>query len=351
MKKTVFIGSYTTPEAAGIRRAVIDTCEGTILPLPVVPGVGNPIYFAENKAKDRLYVAQGESPDAGRASGGTLAVYAVGADFGLKLLDSRRFDFSVPCHISLNPAGTKLLFAEYSLAHAGVLDLNADGTFAPGNGVVVHHEGRGPNAKRQESAHCHCAVASPDGATLFVCDLGTDTVNAYDLASPGLAPRPGLDFHALPGYGPRHLIFNAAGDRAYLVYELASAVQSFAFADGALKPLQEPLSMLPPGCACETKAAAIRLSPSGRWLLASNRGHDSVAAFRVADDGTLADAPAISKLTGSFPRDFDFVGGTDCVILGHKMSDNVGLYRFDEATGTLARLDATLEMPRPLAFI
>lgn len=349
MNKTTFIGSYTTPDKSGICIASIDSATGAIKRIGAVEGIGNPIYFALGKSATRLYVAQAKSPDAERTSGGTLAVYDVASGSAPRLLDSITFDFTVPCHISLNHAGTKLLFAEYSKANAGFVELDANGCF--GAATVVHHEGHGPNAKRQEAAHCHCAVVSPDDTTLFVCDLGTDTVNAYDITGSGLEPMHERDFHAIPGYGPRHLVFNAAGNRAYLVYELASAVQSFAVVNGAISPLQEPLSMLPPGCDVETKAAAIRISPSGKWLLASNRGHDSIAAFRIKDDGTLADDPTISKLTGSFPRDFDFVGGTDCVVVGHKMSDNVGTYRFDEATGALTRLGSTYEMPRPLAFI
>ena len=349
MKKTLLIGSYTTPETAGIRRVEVDTEAGSIELLENIPGIGNPIYFAVDAARGRLYVTQGASPTADRGSDGTLVAYALDGDFRPSLLCARSFPFTIPCHVSLDRGRGRLFFAEYARAYAGYVPLNADGTFAA-ESAMVHHEGHGPNAKRQEAAHCHCVVSAPDGRTLFVCDLGTDTVNAYDLSAPGLAPIPGADFHCAPGLGPRHLVFDASGARAYVVYELGSAVKAFAFEDGRLAPLQEPLSMLPEDFDGETKAAAIRLSPDGEWLLASNRGHDSIAAFRRRADGTLDPHPTISPLTGSFPRDFDFVGGTDCVIVGHKLSDNVGLYRFDAATGALARLPGTLETPRPLAF-
>lgn len=350
MLKTLLIGSYTTPETAGIRRVEVDTDAGEIRLLENVPGIGNPIYFAVDAARSRLYAAQGASPEAGRGSDGTLAAYALDDDFRPRLLCARSFPFTIPCHVSLDRERSRLFFAEYAKAYAGYIPLDANGAFADG-AAMAHHEGHGPNAKRQEAAHCHCAVASPNGRTLFVCDLGTDTVNAYDLVAPGLAPIPDADFHCAPGLGPRHLVFDASGSRAYVVYELGSAVQPFAFREGRLNPIQEPLSMLPKGFDGETKAAAIRISPDGEWVLASNRGHDSIAAFRRRADGTLDPNPTISPLTGSFPRDFDFVGGTDCVIVGHKLSDNVGLYRFDASSGALSRLPGTLETPRPLAFI
>lgn len=343
------IGSYTSAPRHEIARVKVDAREGAITAMAPIRGVGSPIYFARNRAGDRLYVAQTPEPNSDRLSHGAVAAYSVNGEFDARPVGLVEFPFSVPCHISLTHDGSKLLFAEYSAAHAGAVAINADGGF--GEVAIVHHEGSGPNKKRQASAHCHCAVASPDDRFMFVCDLGTDTVNAYGLDTfPALSPRHDLDFHAEPGLGPRHLVFDASGKRAYIVYELGSAVQALSYDAGRLAPLQPPLSMLPGDFAGETKAAAIRISPCGRWLLASNRGHDSIAAFRINGDGTLCASPVISPLTGHFPRDFAFVNG-ECLIVGHKLSDNVGLYRFDPATGAITRMDATYEMPRPLAFV
>lgn len=351
MKTILAIGSYTTPEAPGIRLAEIDTDAGTIRQTGLLDGVGNPIYFAVDCGRSLLYAVQSRTPDSGRATGGTVAAYRIAADKTLAPLDALSFDFTVPCHVSLSHDGKRLFFAEYAKAYAGAIALNADGTFDKGSVALAHHEGKGPNQARQESAHCHCTVETPDGQTLYVCDLGIDAVKAYAAAGPGLDPLPARDFRCPPGSGPRHLLFGADGRFAWLVYELGSAVQAFAVADGAITPLQDPLTMLPAGFNGQTKAAAIRVSPCGKWLLASNRGHDSIAAYRIAEDGRLFGGPVVSKLTGSFPRDFDFVAGTDCVAVCHKLSDEVCLYRFDGANGTLARLPGELKMPRPLALM
>ncbi len=344
-----FIGRYTNTRY-GINHVVV-TDDGGLEPAGVTEGVDNPIYFAINRAKDRLYVVEGAVIDGPRATNGAVAVYAIAKDFSLSLLDKRAFPFSVPCYIALDHAEKAVLFAEYSGAHACVMGLRPDGTFEPGDGVRVHHEGHGPNPKRQESAHAHCTITSPDDTLLFVCDLGLDTVFAYDFTSwrDGLRRRPESDIHTAPGAGPRHLLFDATGRFAYLVNELDSTVQSLAF-DGTRFTALQTLSMLPPGFKGETKAAAIRLSPDGRWLLASNRGHDSIAAYAVGADGRLSETPAISFLTGHFPRDFAFVPGTEYVLCCHKLSDELALYRFNATTGLLARLPATLAMERPLAI-
>ena len=349
MAAYAFIGHYTSTQF-GIHHVAV-TDDGRLEAANVTEAVDNPIYVAVNAAKNRLYVAQGAVLGANRASNGAVAVYAVAADKTLTLLDSRPLPFSVPCYIALDRAETALVYAEYSYAHAGVIGLRPDGTFEPGDGVRVHHEGHGPNPVRQEAAHAHCAVTSPDNALLLVCDLGLDTVLAYDFASwrDGLRRRPEADIRTAPGAGPRHILFDASGRFAYIVNELASTVQALAF-DGTRFAALQTLSMLPDGFAGETKAAAIRLSLDGRWLLASNRGHDSIAAFAVGTDGRLAEKPVISALTGHFPRDFAFVPGTDFVLCCHKLSDELALYRFDSATGKLTRLPATLALERPLAI-
>ena len=200
---------------------------------------------------------------------------------------------------------------------------------------------------KKEAAHVHCTIPVPDGKLLFVCDLGLDVVAAYE--PEGLARLPECDYRTEPGAGPRHLVFAPSGRNAYLVNELASTVQSFSFDGRRLTPTRT-LQMLPDGFGGDSKAAAIRISPDGRWVLASNRGHDSIAAFAIADDGSISGPPVISPLTGRFPRDFAFVPGTDIVLCCHKLSDELATYRFDSADGSLSRLGGTLAFERPLAI-
>lgn len=353
METIMLAGSYTASrEEAKIRRLSIDPGKGTVKELaPATDGVGNPIYFALNRAKTRLYAARSFTPESGRTGNGTISVYALDSTLAARELDSATFDFTVPCHISLSHDEKRLYFAEYSMAHAGFVPLDGDGLFLKDSAAVVRHSGSGPNKERQESAHCHQALESPCGKYLFVCDLGIDKVVCYGIKDGGLERVEDGGLGAPAGYGPRHMVFNGAGDRAYIVYELASKVQALRAEGARLIPMGSPISMLGENAKSPTKAAAIRLSPSGKWLLASNRGDDSIAAFRVREDGSLMDKPVISPLDGAFPRDFAFIGKTDALIAGHKLSDSIALYRFSEETGDVRRTSEILPVPKPLAFI
>ena len=111
-------------------------------------------------------------------------------------------------------------------------------------------------------------------------------------------------------------------------------------------------SMLPEGCALketETKAAAIKLTADGKILMASNRGHDSIAFYAVNEDGTLT-LKNIAKLTGKFPRDFELMPGEKFMVVGHKMSNEIQVYAFDREKCELKAVGEPIPCWRPLCF-
>ena len=115
--------------------------------------------------------------------------------------------------------------------------------------------------------------------------------------------------------------------------------------------------MLPEGCTLketETKAAAIKLTADGKILMASNRGHDSIAFFAVNEDGTLVQKN-VAKLTGKFPRDFELMPGEKFMVVGHKMSNEIQVYEiqvyaFDREKCELKAVGAPIPCWRPLCF-
>ena len=110
--------------------------------------------------------------------------------------------------------------------------------------------------------------------------------------------------------------------------------------------------MLPAGCTlkpADTKAAAIKLTADGKLLMASNRGHDSIAFYAVNDDGTLT-LKNVAKLTGKFPRDFELMPGEKFMVVGHKMSNEIQVYAFDREKCELKPVGEPIPCWRPLCF-
>ena len=354
----LFVGSNNEDAGDGLRTLRIDPTSGVVSEVSRVRDAKNPIYLAVSSDAKWLYAVEDVSehvPDCPAGRPGGVSSFRVEADGFLTRVASVALAPTVPCHVSLSADGTRLAWAEYRKAHAGVVALGDGGALSPV--ASVHHEGRGPNPVRQESAHCHWAGFAPDDRTILVCDLGLDRVFAYECDEAAGTMRhivPSRDYVAPGGHGPRHIAFLPGTDLAGLVCELASTATLLRIPrDGGPIAALDSHSLLPEGWSGTTKAAAIRFSPDGKWLLASNRGHDSVAAFRVdADAGTLSAGP-ISRLDGPFPRDFAFVpGGHGLVVLGHKLAGEVAVYRFDSATGALSRVPGvSYRMEKPLAFV
>ena len=250
----------------------------------------------------------------------------------------------VPCHISISPDGVRLGYACYGSATAGTLSI------AGGNLRDVTHDrfGLGPNRRRQEKPHAHSAVFTPDGMHVGVADLGKDRIFFYGADT--MAPVPAMTIAADPGDGPRHSIWSRDGRFLFVVNELSSTVMSFAF-DGVGFSRVGKWSMLPENCPVDSKAAAIKLTADGRVLMASNRGYDSIAFYDVdAAKGTLS-LRNIAKIDGSFPRDFELMPNEKFMIVGHKKSDEICMYRFDRKNCSLEPVGDRIKAWKPLCFV
>ncbi len=338
MKRIVYIGSNTDAKREGVRILAVDEATGAIEMRRVLT-VENAIYMAISADGARLYLSK---------TGPTgLAAYRVKGD-GLEPFDFVPTSETVPCHVSLSPDGRTLAFAEYSHGTAGLVNLNADGSFDKASlKQVTLVDPVGPNQPRQDRPHAHCALFTPDSKYLCVVDLGTDRVNVYDREMRPLADR---SFVTKPaGAGPRHIVFHPNGKFAFVIFELLNLVTSYRFADGRFEAVQQ-LPLLPEGYADFSKAAAIKFSPDGRQLFCSNRGHDSLAVFDV-DAGTGYLTPrGIVKLGGAYPRDFGFLPDGKTLVACLKMSGIVRTYRYDAAACSLVPLAETDGLHRPLYF-
>ncbi len=350
MRYLTYVGTSTDERLEGIHVLETDAATGAFRRIGLLEGVADPIYFTLNRERTLLYTAQRATPSTTGGMAGAVAVYAL-RDSHLECIDCRPAAPTVPCHVALAPGERALVFAEYANAVAGVFALRADGRFEDTPPVTVRHHGRGPHPTRQESAHAHCAEVTPDGRLLCICDLGLDRVAVYDFTEwrSGLRPLPGRDIVTAGGAGPRHIVFHPGGRFAFLLNELDNTVVSLAY-DGHAFATVQTLSTLPAGFSGASKAAAVKVSADGRFLFASNRGHDSIATFAVDAATGRLERTAISPLTGRFPRDFEFAPGGRIALVGHKLSNEVAAYAFDAATGRLSPLPGVCEAHRPLCI-
>lgn len=346
-----YVGCNTgSPDLQALHVLACDPETGTAKVVQSVKGVQGTTYFQQSPDGRWLYTALGEKRAAQTV--GTLVRFPVDADGRLGELERlAELPCETPCHVSLSPDGSRVFAAAY--LSATVVSLKADGSDL--KSYVFPDDDVGPNALRQKKAYAHFTFLTPDASRLGAIDLGCDRIRFFDPVT--LAVDPSLEIKCNRGDGPRHAVWSKDGRFLFVLHELGSSVASYAF-DGRTFVKVGQWSMLPAdfsrweadGQTLATKAAAIKLTADGQILMASNRGHDSIAFYAVdAATGRLT-RRNVAKLTGRFPRDFALMPGERFMVVGHKMSDEIQVYRFARNACTLAPVGAPIPCWRPLCF-
>ena len=360
-----YVGCNTgSPDCEALHVLECDSETGAAKIVQSVKGVEGTTYFQIDREGKFLYSVIGEkrTPAAGAARAGqeTRGVVVRFPIEGSKLGAMERLcdlPCEAPCHVSLSPDEKRVAFAAYLSATCGTVGIDGKGlkTF------VFPDDAMGPNKKRQQKAFAHQTFfTQPDAlclAKMGVVDLGCDRIRFFDPET--MEWKPGeIKFDA--GDGPRHAILSKDGKFLFVICELGSCIYSFRCSPSPSTFTVTRLcrvSMLPEGYdrweadgeTLNTKAAAIKLTADGKILMASNRGHDSIAFYEVGDDGQLT-LKNNAKLCGRFPRDFELMPGEKFMVVGHKMSNEIQVYRFDRAACALEPVGDPIPCWRPLCF-
>ena len=249
-----------------------------------------------------------------------------------------------PCHVSISPDGSQMNWADYVGGKAGSVAIK-DGRF--GAVTTYQHEGQGPNLPRQDKAHCHQALPTPDGKSFCVVDLGLDEVVTYPA---------GKVFKTTPaGAGPRHLLFHPNGSLAFLVFELANQLSSYRWSAADGFTLLDTVPTLPCPLAETGRgpngdlAAAVRLTPDQKRVIISNRGENSLVSYDYDVATGKLTFKARTLLNGSWPRDFVFVAPNRALVAMERSGD-VLVLDYDAERGTFREINALRHLFRPVAF-
>ncbi|MBK1876666.1 lactonase family protein [Pelagicoccus mobilis] len=251
-----------------------------------------------------------------------------------------------PSHVQIDRIGANVFGANYGAQYAILNPVRADGGLDE-HSDLHKYEGSGPNKDRQEASHPHSVFTSPDNRFALVCDLGTDSVYVYenDTINHKLVPTEFGQVKTAPGAGPRHLAFHPNGQHVYVLNEMASTVGVYDYtpATGALSEVQT-IDTLPADYDEIRWAAEILVSPDGRFLYSSNRGHESIAIFSIDQSTGKLTSIGHEPTRGKQPRNFGIDPTGRWLIAANMDSDNCELFRIDPVTGTLTHT-RSLEIP------
>lgn len=326
----------------GIYRTMLDLETGKLTEPVLAAEIGNPGFVALNAERTRLYSLC-------NIDGGSVASFAIGADHSLTLLNTQSTGDGSASHLSLDRTGRLLFSAQYGGGSITVYPVSEDGGIGERT-QVVKHSGSGPNKDRQEGPHPHFAGTSPDNRFLLVPDLGADQVVIYridhetaTLATYGSAV-------LAPGSGPRHLKFSHDGTKVYLVNELSMTVAVFEYdaEGGTMTPLQSIETLPETMWKVPNKAAEIRIHPTGRFVYASNRGHDTITVFSVDEASGLLTYVEREAIRGAYPRNFNLDPTGKWLIAAGRASNTLSIFLIDGETGMLYFTTDVLNVPDPI---
>jgi 6-phosphogluconolactonase len=343
-KMRVYIGTYTSGKSKGIYRADLDLKTGALSEPTLAVETRDPSFLAIHPSHQFLYAV-------GEGGGKGISAFAIEKDGDLKLLNAESVKGSGPCHISLDKEGKHAFVANYGSGSIACLPIGADGKLGEASSAI-QHKGSSVDPGRQKEPHAHSINLDPANKFVFAADLGLDKVLVYrfDPANGKLTPNDPPHATVAPGSGPRHFAFHPSGKYAYVINEMLLTVTGFTYdADkGVLKEIQTISTVPAPKKGGST--AEIVVHPSGKFLYGSNRGHNTIAIFKIDEETGKLTLVGHQGKTIKEPRNFAIEPTGRFLLVGNQNGASVSVFRIDQKSGELELVGEPVSVPNPVCI-
>ncbi|HYG34558.1 MAG TPA: lactonase family protein, partial [Clostridia bacterium] len=349
----VYIGTYTGAKSKGIYLAHFDSATGKLGRPELAAETKHPTFLALHPNGRFLY-AVNETGDFGGKNQGSISAFSIDPSNGsLSLLNQQPSGGSGPCHLTVDKKAKCVLAANYGSGSIAALPLLPDGRLSE-PATVIQNRGSSINARRQTGPHAHFIAPDPANRFALACDLGLDKVLVYRLnpTQAGLTACDPPSVSVKPGSGPRQLAFGHRGRFIYLLNELSCDVTVFDYTahQGVLKEVQT-ISTLPTDFKDQNTCAEVELHPTGKFLYASNRGHNSIAAYSIDKATGKLNLLEYCSTQGKTPRHFALAPNGRWLLAENQDSDSIVVFAVDPATGRLTPTDQSVSVGSPVCAV
>ncbi|MTK54229.1 lactonase family protein [Paludibacter sp.] len=329
-----FIGTYTGEGSEGVYRCWLDTVSGKLSTPELAARVDNPSYLAVS-ADNRFLWTVGEMNKTY-----CLSAFSIDKSMSLNFINSQSGEGSYSCYIAELEAGKWLGAASYGSGLVTFYPLNSDGSIGA-LATVDKHWGKVTRA--------HCILPDPKEKYIYSADLGLDKILIYTVEDGKLSPF--AEVNLPKGMGPRHIDFDASGKWMAVANELASKV-TIIKRDSAqtFTNVVSHTTMLPSGFTTKTSAADIHFSPDGRFLYASNRGHNSIVVY--AFDNTSGALKTLGWATQGInrPRNFVIDPTGKFLLVANQDGNDIVVFRRNQRTGMLSPVNEKVSVSHPVCI-
>ena len=342
----IIVGSFNNEYNLGFNLYQLNPAEKAIIHKNQNIEAINPIHFQFSNNKRILYSACASGEDEGKIA--TFEIDLMKADLSLiSMVDSEGL---VPCYVSMDHSEEFVFTANYTSGNIAGFPIKDSGHL---NKAVYHnqHLGKSVHPERQKQPHVHCIVPHPNNKFFFAIDLGTDEIISYrfnqEEESPLSEPHSAIKFP--PGSGPRHMSFHPSEPWAYVVTELSNKIHCFDLSPEGNLVEKGMFNLLPESYDGESFAADILIDPSGKYLYATNRGHESICVLKVSEkDGNLTYQEHVSS-EGKFPWSLDISDHGEFVLVANQHSNNVVIFQRDLSRGSLSKFLEITDVESPVS--
>jgi 6-phosphogluconolactonase len=341
MQKIIgYVGTYTKEDSKGVYQFTLDTEKRELADVKLAAELSNPTYVTVSEDNENVYAVHKEGEKGG------VAAFSVNKESGeLSKLNSQTSAGSPPCHVSVNQDNSNVVTANYHTTKIASYLVNGDGSLKPAASVIEHH-GSGPH-ERQEKPHMHFAGFTPDEKYVIAIDLGSDRVITYSAVDGKLEKE--QEYTLKPGSGPRHITFHPNKSIAYVMTELSSEVIVLHYdeKDGSFTE-QQSISTIPEDFEETNDGSAIHISADGKFVYAGNRGHNSIAIFKVDEETGQLTFVEWTSTEGNWPRDFVLDPSEEFLVAANQKSNTMTLFGRDKAAGKLTLIQSGVKVPEPV---
>jgi len=347
----LFVGNYSQKEprangkGEGIFIYEMNSASGALAYVATSTKTTNPSYIVVHPNKQWLYAVN-------ELDEGMVSAFRINRDKKqLEFINAVSSHGNSPCHISIDQSGKFAMIANYGTGNVALFPIETDGSLKEASSLDMH-VGKG-STDRQAGPHAHMITMGTNNQFVYATDLGTDQIYIYELDTKNeKLIKTDHNASTIAGTGPRHLAFHRSQPWVYAVGELNGTIEAYAIdkTTGGLNRFQT-VSTLPQGEKRDAACADIHISPSGKYLYASNRGEvNSIAMYSIEPKTGNLTLLGHQPVFGKSPRNFVIDPSGTFLLVANQNSDNVVTFKINPATGLLVKTGIEAKVPAPVCL-
>ncbi len=348
----VWIGTSRSKQSKGIYHATLSLKTGQLSEAELAAEISGPGFLAMHPNGQHIYAVGAMDGEA------VVAAYEIKKEKGkasLSFQNAVEIGDGGAAHVSIDSTGRTILTAQYGAGSTAVFSVNEDGSVKERTQLVKHEGGSKVVGNRQDAPHAHWTGFSPDQRFAFVPDLGMDKVVIYEVDT----AKSKVEQHGFgvvpPGGGPRHMKFHTNGKWIYVLNELDLSVTRFDYdaKAGTMTP-QETVLTVPKDALAKEKfksCSEIRVHPTGRFVYAANRGHDTVTVFSVDQSTGKLTFVERENVRGATPRNVNLTPDGRWLIAAGQDSHTLAVFEVNQETGELTYNRSNVSCPSPICVL